>query len=252
MNDFKNHSEHIRLSVQEPIAIITIIGDVYALISDMDETENLLSVMSEINHDQRIKALLVINDADVFSEKAYDAFMQQVLEPGADEKAIPVVKNQKLYFMMVQMINRFIKKVIAFKKLFIVGLRGEHVSPFFGISQAADFKFGARKFSFLMAHHKYGLHPGGALPFFLSRSLHHSKALDVLLRNNPVGSEEALQLGLIDAIVEEHDFEQVCIERAKAYCKVPACTLHITKRLLNFEQNDIDDYLKHEAQLLNL
>lgn len=252
MNEFNNQSEHIRLSVQEPIAILTITDDVYALISDMDETENLLSVMSAINHDQRVKALLVINDADVFSEKGYDVFMQQVIEPGEDETAIPVVKDQKLYFKMVQMINRFIKKVIAFKKLFIVGLRGELVSPFFGISQAADFKFGARKFSFLMAHQKYGMHPGGALPFFLSRSLHHSKALDVLLRKNPIGSEEALQLGLIDAIIEEHDFEQSCIERAKAYCKVPACTLHITKRLLNFEQNDIDDYLKHEAQLLNL
>ncbi len=252
MNNFTNRSEHIQLSVHEPIAIIRISGDVYTLISDVDEAENLLSVMSAINHDQSVKALLMINDAHVFSEKAYDAFMQQVLDPDTSGTGMPVIKDQKRYFLMVQMINRFIKKVMGFKKLFIVGLRGEVVSPFFGNSQAADFKFGARKFSFLMAHHKYGLHPGGALPYFLSRSLHHSKALDVLLRKNPIGSEEALQLGLIDAILEEHDFEQACIDRAKAYCEVPACTLHITKRLLNFERKDMDDYLNHESQLLNL
>lgn len=252
MPAFNNKSALLDIRIIGPVAIVKITANVYQLITDLDQSENFIQVLTQVNQDNTLKALLLLNDKEVYSEKAYNSFMKTVVDTEPSEGGLPVIREGKINFLFNQVINRLIRRIIDFKKLFIVGLRGEVVSPFFGSSLAADFKFGSDKFSFLMAHHQFGLHPGGALPYFLSKFLHHSKATEILLRQSPIYADEALQLGLVNDIIEEHNFEETCLERTLAFCSGPACTLHITKRLLNFTRKDLSDYIDFETQLLNL
>jgi enoyl-CoA hydratase/carnithine racemase len=252
MPTFNSKSDLLDIRINGPVAIIKITGDVYQLITNLDQSENFIHVLTQVNQDNNLKALLLLNDKEVYSEKAYNSFMETVVDTEPTEIGFPVIREGKLNFLFNQVINRLIRRIIDFKKLFVVGLQGEVVSPFFGSSLAADFKFGSDKFSFLLAHQKFGLHPGGALPYFLSKFLHHSKATEILLRHSPIYAEEALQLGLINDIVDEHNFEEACLERTLAFCSGPACTLHFTKRLLNFTRKDLSDYIDFETQLLNL
>jgi enoyl-CoA hydratase/carnithine racemase len=252
MHTFNNKSDLLDIRVNGPVAIVKITGNVYQLITDINQSDNFIHVLTQVNQDNTLKALLLLNEKEVYSEKAYNSFMETVVETKLSEGGLPVIREGKINFLFNQVINRLIRRIIDFKKLFIVGLRGEVVSPFFGSSLAADFKFGSDKFSFLMAHQKFGLHPGGALPYFLSKFLHHSKATEILLRQSPIYAPEAMQLGLVNDIIEEHHFEETILERTLAFCSGPACTLHITKRLLNFTRKDLSDYIDFETQLLNL
>jgi enoyl-CoA hydratase/carnithine racemase len=252
MNTIKNLSNLVDVRIDGTIAILRVKSDVYSLITNLDESDNFIGILTAINQSNQLKALLLLNDEGIFSQKAYDEFMNKVLDSAVDESGLRKVRDQKLLFLMNQVINRLIKRIIDFKKLFIVGLIGEVVSPFFGSSLAADFAFGSRKFSFMMAHPKYGLHPGGALPYFLSKLLHHSKSTELLLRQTPIFAAEALQLGLVNEVFNEHNFEEACISKTKSLCETPASTLHITKRLLNFTRGSLNDYLDYELQLINL
>lgn len=252
MDTIKNASTLLQLRIEEQLAVVNITGNVYELITNLDESDNFIGILTEINQSSKLKAMLLLNDDEVLSEEPYNAFMASILEPDSYDQPSPVIKNQRQLFLMNQVLNRLIKRIIDFKKLFVVGLRGEVVSPFCGSSMAADFRFGSRKFSFLMTHQKYGLHPAGALPYFLTKFLHHSKAMELLLRETPIMAAEALQLGLVNQILEEHQFEEVCIEQTIKFLSVPACTLHFSKRLLNFTRKDLSSYLDHELELLNL
>ncbi len=249
---YNNNSTLFEVRIEGPLAVIKITGNVYALSTQLDETENFIRLLTEINQDASLKTVLLLNSDGVYGEKAYDSFMQNIIEPASATLGAPRIANNKLLFLHNNVINRLIKRIVDFKKIFVAGLRGEVASHFVGSSLAADFAFASSDMSMRMTHQKYGLHPGGALPYFLSNLLHHSKATELLVRQAPIEAREALQLGLVNEVFDKDKFEAQCIRRCISLCEGPSCTLHITKRLLNFSRKGLNDYLDFEAQLLNL
>ena len=247
-----NPADFFEIRQTGQVAIIKLKGDIYSLVTDVVKSDNFISKINEINQTDEIKGLLFLNEKKIFNEAGYDTFMNRILEPAASEDSWPRLKEPKVRFGQIHAINRFIRTMIDFKKIFIIGLTGEVVTPFFGVSMAADVKYGSEDMTFVLAHRKYGLHPSGALPFFLSKFLHHSKALEILLRNTPISSAEAFDIGLINEQLPDTDFEQNCLKKAVELCDIRSSTLHYTKRLLNYTRDDLKAYLEYEAQLLNL
>jgi len=247
-----NPSDFFEIRQSGQVAVIRLRGDIYSLVTDVVKSDYFISRINEINQTDEIKGLLVLNEKGIFNEDGYDQFMHRILEPAHSEDSWPRFKEPKIRFGEIHAINRFIRTMVDFKKVFIVGLSGEVVTPFFGISMAADVKYGSEDLTFVLAHRKYGLHPSGALPFFLSKFLHHSKALEILLRHKPISSAEAFDIGLVNELLPGPDFEKNCLKKATELCDIRSSTLHYTKRLLNFTRDDLKAYLEYEAQMINL
>ena len=102
-----------------------------------------------------------------------------------------------------------------------------------------------------MAHNKYGLHSSGALPFFLSNSLHHAIAMEFQLKGS-FTVEEAYEIGLINKVLPEHEFLDSLIRGTERVTKYKYCTIQQTKRLTNFSRKSLDDYFDYETKILNL
>jgi 2-(1,2-epoxy-1,2-dihydrophenyl)acetyl-CoA isomerase len=144
-----------------------------------------------------------------------------------------------------------ITQLVEFKKISVMGHMQNVVTPFFGAGLAADFRFASDDMSYSLSHLKYGVHPGGALPFFLPQYVGRNKATEILLRGDKISAQEAKEMGLITEIFPAVDFEKRCLEEIHELCKLDQRVIYTTKLLLNYTRHQLQDYFDVESALLH-
>ncbi|MBU2650889.1 MAG: enoyl-CoA hydratase/isomerase family protein [Bacteroidetes bacterium] len=235
------------------VAIIRIKSKVFDLVTDLEESELMLDFIKKTEYDPQIMALLIINEPGCYGEDVYEQFMHKILElqPPEDNNANPNFIQKNTRFREINILNKIVKGTAEYQKLSFIGIDGDIVTPFFGAALSADFRFASKGSKIIMAHKKYGLHPSGALPFFLGRYLGHSKAIEFQL-SDIIKVKKAMELGLINEIFETDEFEKLCLIGINNYLHCKTCTMRRTKQLTSFVNRDLNDYFQFEASLLNL
>ena len=213
----------------------------------------MLNFITRIDHTPEIKALVFFNSPDSLSEESYDRFIQRILSNAdpCEEASPPSFKQKNVRFREINVLNKLVRTIASLQTLVVSGIQGTVVTPFIGASLVADFRYASEHAVFSMVHNKYGLHPSGGLPFFLSSFLHHSKAMEVQLTDR-LHATEALELGLVNKLLPDEDFRENMINEVRHFTRLKYCTLRDTKRLTNFSRKDLDRYFEFEASLLNL
>ncbi len=252
--DFAVESEDLTAYLKEDIAVLKIKGHVFDTITNLVEGGKVLSLIQRAERIPDVKALLILNEPGSFCEKEYERFLKRILdrnveEFGEEEGNGVVHKIDRA--REINILNRTVGQLVEFKKIAFMAMQGNIVTPFFGASLAVDFRFASEDVTFSMAHLKYGLHPSGALPFFLPRYVGHSKAVEILFSENPITAQHALDLGLINEIYPKQDFEKRCIEEVEKYCHLDTRVIHTTKLLANFSRVELRHYFDVEGALLH-
>ncbi len=97
----------------------------------------------------------------------------------------------------------------------VVGaIHGAAVGGGLGLALVPDFRVGCRESRFSANFAKLGIHPGFGLTKTLPRVIGEQQAARMFMTGCRVGGEEALQLGLIDRLVEQSDVRAAAIEFA--------------------------------------
>jgi enoyl-CoA hydratase/carnithine racemase len=240
-------------STQDTLAIINFKNNIFDLITNIDESQILTEFIRSTEYDNTIKGLLVVNEPMCLGEKVYDTFIEGITHE-MDESSLEHgvrFSEKNVRFREINILNKFIKFLVNYKKLYVAGLSCTMVTPFMGVVLVADLRFATPNLNFKFSHKKYGLHPSGGLPFFLDHYLGHSKAVEVLLSDG-MDAEEAMKLGLINRMLPAENFVENCVSLTNKLLEAPASTLRATKRLINFNKNVVEDYFEYEASLLNL
>ncbi len=246
--------ENIEFKLHEDILIFRIIKNVYDEITDASKSERFLKLLQSAKSDNDVKAILIYNEPDSLGDTEYDRFLRSILSkdiPG-DYTGTPNFCERSKRYKEINILNRLINAIVDTHKIVVSGLQGEVVTPFFGVSLATDMRFASEDMNYYLSHARYGLHPSGALPFFLSRYLHHSMATEILIKGGKISAKKALNLGLITKTIDDKNFEQGCIKRLKKYTDICHSSLRNTKRLINFQRRELEDYFEYEASILNL
>jgi enoyl-CoA hydratase/carnithine racemase len=253
---FLFETKELKTYLKEEVAVIKIKGNVFGTITDLAESGKFLSLIDIAEKKPDIKALFLINEAGSYGEDEYDKFLRKVLGKEEEEtkrtdegEGTLIPKDSRI--REINILNRVITHLVEFKKICVMGQQGNIVTPFFGAGLAADFRYAAEDVSYSLYHLKYGVHPGGALPFFLPRYVGHSKAVEILFRREKMTAQEALDLGLVTAIFPKDDFENRCIEEIKKLCQLDLRVINHTKLLINFSRAELRDYFDIEAALLH-
>lgn len=238
--------------ITDRIFVFYLKSEVFRLFTDLDTSDHLIELIDQAEHDSAVKAMFFINEDGVYSEQNYDNFINRVMANGNDDNdEVPNFCERNLRFREINILNKFIRYIATFHKLVFAGIKGEIVTPFFGAYLASDFIFFQEEASVNFAHNKFGLHPSGALPFFLVQKLGHSRAMEIQMSKS-MSSEEALNLGLINHIFPAEDFWDHSIQEIKKFTRNKMCTIRDTKRLTAFARKQLQDYMQFEASLLNL
>jgi enoyl-CoA hydratase/carnithine racemase len=253
-DEFKFESNELHSYLNEDIAVIKIRCKVFETITDLAESGILLSLIQTAERIPDIKALLVFNEPGCMDEQEYDKFLHRILHRGVDPYAPEEERGtiQRVDRVReINILNRTISHLLEFKKIAIMGLQGNIVTPFFGASLAVDFRYVSDDMTFSPAHLKYGLHPAGALPFFLPHYLGHGKTIELLFRCEGVTAQEALELGLVTKVLPAEDFENHCLEEIEKLCHLDTRVIHATKLLANFSRTALRNYFDIESALLH-
>jgi enoyl-CoA hydratase/carnithine racemase len=195
----------------------------------------------------------LLNQPDCLGEQVYDTFIRSILQEddSLDDKDVPTFLQKNTRFRQINILNRFIRFLLGYHKMVFVGMGSTIVTPFMGVTLVADMRLASPNGIFSLAHRKYGIHPSGAIPFFLTHYLGHSKAVEIQLSDR-ITAEEAFRLGLVNQILPADNFSQNCVRYIQPYLNNYRSTLNMTKRLNNFKNRWLQEYLDHESSLMNL
>ena len=97
-----------------------------------------------------------------------------------------------------------------------------------------------------MCHVKLGIHPAGALPYFLPLFIGRGKAAEILYNGDDIGAEEAFNLGLVNKILPTINFEQGCFNEVVKLVSGNEKVLGCTKELLKYSVRDLEEYISIE------
>jgi enoyl-CoA hydratase/carnithine racemase len=242
--DLQNNSE-LKLYIEDDIAIISNDSNAFATLTQFEQVEKLLNFYDKIAQSSTIKAVLIINQIGGFSETAYEKFLNNIENKQQHKKDV-------IFAIEINMLRRFILKILNLDKLVFFAMEGNVITPFMGLSLAADFRFGSDDLIFNLNHKKYGIHPTGGLPFFLNKYLSPGKANELLYKGGFVSAKEALNLGLINEIFLANDLFENSINAIKKIISDNNIIFARTKRLNNCIYNEIESYFKTENSLIGI
>ena len=249
-NGFAYEDGSLKAYMSDGIAVLRIQADSFAALTDLAESGRFLALFHQAEVDSQVRALLLFSRPAVFAESEYEKFIcheEAVLsQPGqATHLKTQVIRH-------INTLNRVVTHVAEFKKVFAFGLQGSVVTPFFGASLAADFRFASPDMFFSPAHCSHGLHPTGALPYFLPRYIGQGKAAEILFKGDTLDAATMLALGLVTEVLPADDFERRCIEALQPWCDLPGEVILSSKLLLNHSNRlGLKRYFDTEAALLH-
>jgi 2-(1,2-epoxy-1,2-dihydrophenyl)acetyl-CoA isomerase len=90
----------------------------------------------------------------------------------------------------------------------IAAINGVVAGAGMGIALATDLAIAAESAMFTMAYTGIGVSPDGSSTFFLPRLVGTRAAMDMILTNRRVSSEEALSLGIVNSVVPDDELEE--------------------------------------------
>ncbi len=249
-NEFEFEDQALRAYLLDGIAVLSVRVSSISAITDLAEDGRFLSLFHEAEVNNQVRALLMICPPGGFSDSEYEKFICQE-EAVIGQSGQPTHLKAKL-IRHINILNRIVTQMADFKKIFAVGMQGSMVTPFFGASLAADFRFASQDMFYSPAHCRHGLHPTGALPYFLPRYVGQAKAAEIIFNGETLGAAAALHLGLVTAVIPGDDFENRSIKALQPWCDLSGEVILSSKLLLNHSNRlGLKRYFDTEAALLH-
>jgi enoyl-CoA hydratase/carnithine racemase len=201
----------------------------------------LLNVFDDISKNDEVKVLVITNCPEKTVGDEYIAFCQQAIATEFDFKSIHRICN---------VFDQLILKIIGLNKVVVHADCGEIIPLFLNISLACDYRIVATQTVYQKPYLKIGLLPKGGGAFFLCNMLGYAKARELLMSDENLSAQDALELGIVDRVVPHKTLEETALQIAKNFALRKTRSLAGLKRLIHYSMKDLEGYLKFETQEL--
>jgi len=253
--EFEN--DDIQLVIDDHLAIMKILSKNpwRNLFTDLEKNEEINQLYKRIEEDHDIKGLLFLNNRDCYDETAYVNFLAEISGKDRDSlkfKKLSDFEHEIDRVREILITQQFILRMVNFTKLTFIGTLGNVSTLFMGAGLSLDFRFACEGDCFTFPHMKFGLHPTGALPFWLPHYLNKSKSDEILFSGKDLGVEEALDLRLINTIFPEREFHEYCIKEAKTLSDISRSAVKLTKELRYDYGKDLKKYFATEKRFVGI
>ena len=253
--EFEN--DDIQLAIDGHLAIIKILSKNpwRNLFTDLEKTEEINQLYAHIENDNAIKGLLFLNNPECYDETAYINFLSEI--SGKDINSLKFRKISDFEHEVdrvreILVTQQYILRMVRFKKLTFTGSLGNVSTPFLGASLANDFRFASEGDFFTFPHIKFGLHPTGALPFWLPHYVNKGKSDEILFSGKDLSVKEVHALGLIHTIFPKKDFHNRCIREAKSISDISRSAVRLTKELRPDYGKELKKYFATEKRFVGI
>ena len=131
----------------------------------------------------------------------------------------------------------------------VAAIEGSAVGAGFGLALAADVRVMAAGARFVPGYLAIGASPDGGVSFLLTRMVGAARAMSLILNNRAVKADEALQLGLVDSVVDDGTAQQeACTLAGQLSGTAPLALLRVRELIDRAPEHGFGDHLALEQQ----
>jgi enoyl-CoA hydratase/carnithine racemase len=228
-------AELVRVEVEDRVATIRLDRPPMNAINSVVQ-EELRAAARQVTEDESVRAVIVYGGEKVFAAGA------DVKEFAGQDHAF-MVRDAARVMSSIDSIARIPKPVIAAVTGYALGGGCE-------LALAADFRVSADNARFGQPEILLGIIPGMGGTQRLPRLVGPAKAKDLIFTGRFVDAQEALEIGLVDAVVPPADVYSAARAMAEKFAKGPALALAAAKAAIDSGlDGDLTSGLRLESHL---
>ena len=199
---------------------------------DRDMYEALIAALAEARADAGVRVVLIAGAGGAFTAGNDLNDFREFLD---DPNAFPAL--------------RFVRALASFSKPVVAAVAGDAVGVGTTMLFHCDLVYAAPSARFKMPFVDLGLVPEAGASLLAPRRFGLAKAAQYLLLCESFGAEEALALGLVNALAPAEELASVALDAARRLSQKPAEALAATRRLLRGEPDEVLARIEAEANL---
>jgi 2-(1,2-epoxy-1,2-dihydrophenyl)acetyl-CoA isomerase len=159
---------------------------------DLDTIHDLHEGVRQLTKDNA-RALVLAGSGKTFSAGADLGLVRSAFDGDAASVLGPLVDD----------LHALIRDLRALPIPIVAGLEGPAVGAGMGLALTADLRVVAKSAVLVPGYFGIGASPDGGVSYFLTRALGAARATSAIVRNRPITSEEMINLGLAEEIVDD-------------------------------------------------
>lgn len=195
----------------------------------------LQAALKDAARDEAVRCVLLGANGKLFSAG------QDVTAFGGDEQVSFRAHLLKNY-------NPLIKQLRYLEKPVLAAINGAAAGAALGIVMACDLRIASEEANFFVGFGGIGLAPDSAVSLMLPTLIGLGRATQAAFFNEPIGAQQALDWGLVNAVVPADELQKTAQEWAERLAQGPITALGLTKRDFNKAMlPHLEEVLDYEA-----
>lgn len=149
--------------------------------------------------------------------------------------------------------NPLVSRMRNLQKPIICAVNGVAAGAGMSLVLASDLRYASDKASFIQAFVKIGLVPDSGSTWSLQRLVGTTRAMDMMITGRKVRAQEALEWGLVNAVVEHDNLMSEVQSLANTLAAMPTRAIGLIKRAADYAANhSFAETLEYEADLQDI
>jgi len=217
------------------VSVVRFTDDILDLLTDLEAQDAFWTFLNSLEQSATVRAVLCVATRACFSPERCDAFWKTVGDFGnahTDSNFFPEPLRKVWVHPAEKSIERIIRRIRNIPKPVIFALQGDVTFPFMGIALACETRVISSDTVFHNRCHEMDIPPGMALGCLLPLYVGFSRATTILMLTSQIDATGALELGLVERVVQPEELDAVAMEIAYEFSKCPPWTARAIKRLL--------------------
>ena len=231
------------------LAIATMTMPFLQVVRDLSRVDELFEELDAYEQDTCVDAVLFLSSDD---EVAPPSTVRGIVE-GTQTQARTAPEQGRLSLLRsFNVLSRLAVRVAEYKKLVAVAWRGTIDPTNLAIGLSAGLRIAAEDVQLNVIHRDVALPPLGGLSYLLPTYLGLAKAHSVMLKGKPIDAGQALDWGLVDAVLPMESFSEATCREAQRLVKTYVDNLHQNFPVVRIDAKILHDLLLTEMHRLEL
>lgn len=231
--------ENLQVDRQDGVARITLASTAGQNALHLEMADELIDVATTLGNDTDVRCIVLTHEGDFYGAGA------DLSQLDGNESDAPVLRR---------LAGRLHEAIVQFHQAetpVLAGVDGVAAGAGFSLALFPDIVLLSDQARLEYAYPRIGLTGDGGSTFFLPRLVGLRAAKEIVLLDEPITPERAVQLGLATEVVDADEFETRLDELAERLASGPTHALGKTKRLLTESfATDLEAQLAAETEVI--
>ncbi|MGM0563363.1 MAG: enoyl-CoA hydratase/isomerase family protein [Pseudomonadota bacterium] len=204
---------------------------------------DLCDALDEVSADDSVRAVVLEGEGRAFMAGGDLKYFKGLIEQREDNNGEVVSEA------MFREIHGVVEKMRAMPKPMIAKVHGACAGIGLSYMLGCDLAIAAESSLFTVAYPTIGITPDGGSSWHLPRIVGLRKAMELVLLSDRLNAQQALDIGLVNFVVSDHELEGELHKILKRLISLPVHALARSKELMNasFDQT-LSEQLRMEAR----